>query len=123
MRKQYFFRSSDGGMLAWDVDRLVALSSGLSRKAILISSIRELDQGWAGEAAEHTWRGLLEHIKLIEAADLSYPIILSARGEVMDGMHRVAKAVHQGQTEIIAVQFAVDPAPDHVGLAPEALPY
>ena len=60
---------------------------------------------------------------MIEEADLSFPIILSSSGAVMDGMHRVAKAAWQGRNEIEAVQFDEDPEPDHVGLGPKELPY
>ena len=56
-------------------------------------------------------------------ADLSVPIILSSNGTVMDGMHRIAKAVLQDKNDIEAVQFEKDPEPDHVGLSPEELPY
>jgi hypothetical protein len=66
---------------------------------------------------------MVEHIKLIEEADLSFPIILSASGAAMDGMHRSAKALLQGQEEIRAVQFDQDPEPDHIGLGPDELPY
>src|SRR5262245_43986829 len=123
MRKQYYFRSSDRGLLAWDVDRLVRLSSTLPRKLVQLRGIRELDDDWIGDGERPTWRALIEHMALIEAADLSFPIILSATGEVMDGMHRVAKAVLRGETEITAVQFSEDPEPDHVGLGPDDLPY
>jgi hypothetical protein len=123
MRKQYFFRRSHRGLLAWDVDRLVQLSGNLGRRRIPLSSIRELDQAWSGDDEHQTWRGLLEHIKLIDQADLSFPIILSVSGEVMDGMHRVVKAAQQGLVEIEAVQFAHDPEPDYIGLTPEELPY
>jgi hypothetical protein len=123
VRKQYFFRPSSRGLLAWDVDRLVRLSSHLPRKQIPLSSIRELDAVWCGDDEPPTWRGLLEHMRLIEEADLAFPIILSASGAVMDGMHRVAKAVQQGRTDIEAVQFAEDPEPDYVGLGPKELPY
>ena len=41
----------------------------------------------------------------------------------MDGMHRVAKALLMGESEIRAVQFEVDPQPDHVGRRPSELPY
>src|SRR5687767_11001747 len=96
MRKQYFFRPSNQGLLAWDVDHLIQLSNNLPKKRIPLSSIRELDQVWASDDQHQTWRGLLEHLKLIDQADLSFPIILSASGEVMDGMHRVVKAARQG---------------------------
>lgn len=123
MRKQYYFRSSSRGLLTWDVDRLVQLSSHLPRKSIPLSEIRELDEDWFGEDERPTWRALLEHMRLIEEADLSFPIILSASGAVMDGMHRVAKVALQGRHAIDAVQFDVDPEPDHVGLGPNELAY
>ena len=123
MRKQYYFRPSPHGLLSWDVDRLVQLSSQFPRKRIPLSDIRELDEAWSGEGGQQTWRALLEHLRLIDEAELSFPIILSSDGEVMDGMHRVAKAVLQGQMDIEAVQFERDPEPDHVGLGPEELPY
>jgi hypothetical protein len=123
MRKQYYFRHSSRGLLAWDVDRLVRLSSELPRKSIKLGDIRELDEEWHCDADRPTWRDLIEHVNLIQAADLSFPIILSATGSVMDGMHRVAKAVMRGDREITGVQFDEDPEPDHVGRGPEELPY
>ena len=123
MRKQYFFRPSSRGLLAWDVDRLVELSSHLPRKQIPLSTIRELDEVWFSDDEPLTWRVLLEHMRLIGEADLAFPIILSASGAVMDGMHRVAKAVQQGRTGIEAVQFDEDPEPDYVGRGPKELPY
>lgn len=123
MRKQYYFQHSDHGLLAWDVDRLIELTSGLPRKWVPLGQIRELDEEWFGEDERPTWRALLEHVRLIEEADLSYPIILSASGAVMDGMHRVAKTLLEGGSGIEAVQFDEDPEPDHVGLGPADLPY
>jgi hypothetical protein len=123
VRKQYYFRPSSRGLLAWDVDRLVRLSTSLPRKRIALHQIRELDEAWFGEDEPPTWRALVEHVKLIEEADLSFPIILSSSGEVMDGMHRVAKAAAQGRNEIEAVQFDEDPTPDYVGVSPDQLPY
>jgi hypothetical protein len=102
---------------------LVQLSSTLPPKRVRLSDIRELDVSWADDPEPPTWRGLIEHVELIHAAELSFPIILSASGAVMDGMHRVAKAVLRGDTEIMAVQFDEDPEPDHVGLGPADLPY
>jgi hypothetical protein len=48
---------------------------------------------------------------LINEVDLSYPIILDSNRRVMDGMHRVAKALLQGNDVIEAVQFDSDPEP------------
>lgn len=123
MRKQYYFRPSPQGLLAWDVDRLVRLSSALPRKQVRLNEIRELTEARLGDSEPLTWRALLGHIRLIDEADLSFPIILSASGAVMDGMHRVAKAVREGRQNIDAVQFPRDPKPDYVGLGPDELPY
>jgi hypothetical protein len=123
MRKQYYFRPSDRGLLAWDVDRLVRLTADFPRRMVPLAAIVELDTPWAGDNDKASWRGFLEHVRLIEEADLAYPIILAADGAVMDGMHRVAKATLQGRTEIEAVRFTRDPEPDHVGRMPDELPY
>ena len=123
MRKQYDFPPSEQGILAWDVDRLIELSTQLPRRAVPLTAIRELDQDCHGDDERPTWRAMLEHIRLIDEADLAFPIILASNGAVMDGMHRVAKAVLHGRQEIEAVQFVNDPPPDHVGLGPSDLPY
>lgn len=123
MRKQYYFRPSAQGLLAWDVDNLVELTARFPRKQIPLSEIRELDEEWFGKDEPGTWRALLEHVRLMDEADLSFPIILAADGAVMDGRHRIAKAMRAGLDHIEAVQFEVDPPPDHIGLGPDELPY
>jgi hypothetical protein len=123
LRKQYYFRPSSRGLLAWDVDRLIQLSGHLPRKRVPLDEIRELDEDWFGEDERPTWRAMLEHVRLMEAADLSFPIILSASGDVMDGMHRVARAALEDRSGVDAVQFDEDPEPDYVGLGPTELPY
>jgi len=124
MRKQYYFRASARGLLAWDVDRLVALTQQFPRVEVPLARIRELDAPFASEHDDVlTWRSVAEHANLIQAADLNFPIILSSDGSVMDGMHRVAKAVLLGRTTIEAVQFTDDPAPDYIDVHPKELPY
>ena len=125
MRKQYHLRKSAAGLLAWDVDRLIALTADLAPRAVPLASIRELDEPFwfdgGGEAA--TCRAVADHARLINEADLRYPIILGADGRVMDGMHRVAKAYLEGREVIAALQLAVDPPPDFVGVDEAELPY
>ena len=122
MRKQYYFRPSEQGLLAWDVDRLIALSRDFPRRHVLLSAIRELDETWS-RSERPTWRALVGHADLINNADYSYPIILAADGRVMDGMHRVARALLHGKHQIEAVQFEQDPEPDFIGRQPDDLPY
>ena len=56
-------------------------------------------------------------------SDLAFPINLSSDGRIMDGMHRVCKALFENRTEIEAVRFVRDPAPDNIGVDPDDLPY
>lgn len=123
MRKQYYFRPSERGLLTWDVDRLIRLTRDYFRVCVPLTEIRELDEPFWSDADTPTWRGILEHIRLIEAADLSFAIILAPDGRVMDGMHRVAKAALLGRATIEAVQFTEDPEPDYIGVHPNELPY
>lgn len=121
MRKQYHFRPGAAGLRAWDIDRLVALAKHLEPQLVPVASILELDEPYWGEPM--TCRNVAEHARLINEADLGYPVILSSDGRIMDGMHRVLKALIQGQSHIRAVRFVIDPEPDFVGVDPDDLPY
>ena len=123
MRKQYYFRASPRGLLAWDVDRLVLLTRGLPIHPVPLGEIRELDEAVFGDDEPPTWRSFAAHVQLVEAAELAHPIIRGADGAVMDGMHRVVKALVEGREMIDAVQFLEDPSPDYVGRRPEELSY
>jgi len=121
MRKQYHFRPSVDGLRTGDIDRLVALSKNLKWQLVPVASIRELDESYWGERM--TCRNVAEHARLIEKADLGCPIILSSDGRIMDGMHRVLKALMLGESHIRAARFLTDPEPDFVGVDPDELPY
>jgi hypothetical protein len=123
MRKQYHSRLSDGRLLIWDVHRLVELAKALPVKTVALSSIRELDESFWFEGESPTCREVAVHARLIAETDRKFPIILSAEGRVMDGMHRVCKAFISNLTTISAVQFAVNPAPDYIDANIETLPY
>lgn len=125
MRRQYCLRKSDDGLRAWDVGRLIELSRNFSVKRISISQIHEVNEPYwfEHEQALPTCMDVLSHIRLIEETDLCYPIILGVDGRLMDGMHRVLKALLQGKETIDAVQFESMPEPDFVGVAVEDLPY
>lgn len=125
MRKQYHFRSSSQGLLAWDVDRLIALTTGLASEEIALCDIRELDEPYwyDAEGDVPTCRSIAEHMRLVQAADLSYPVIVCPDGRIMDGMHRVVKATLQGRTSVRAFRLPTMLAPDYTGVDPDDLPY
>ena len=65
-----------------------------------------------GKPAE-TARGLAEHIKRTNETNLDYPVIMDADGFIMDGWHRVVKALVEGRETIKAVRFEETPPPDY----------
>ena len=103
------------------MDRLVALAKHLQPQLVPVATIRELDEPYRSESM--TPRNLAEHARLIAEADFACPVILSSDGRVMDGMHRVLKALMQDKRYILAVRFAVDPPPDFENANPHDLPY
>ncbi len=125
MRSQYHFRQSPQGLRAWNIQRLVEISSTLPRERVPLSAIRELDEPyWSGDPAQSiTCRQIAEHARLIRDSDFSFPVILSSDGRVMDGMHRICKALLEGLSDIEAVLFLHDPEPDYLDIDPDDLPY
>jgi len=61
-----------------------------------------------------TPRQMAGHIKAVQNADLSKPIILCEDGSIMDGRHRVIKALVEGKPTVKAVRFDVTPEPCRV---------
>ena len=115
MRKQYHFRPSPGGLYAWDVERLVTLAEGLPSEEIPLDDLAEIDDNWwYAHESEPTVRSIVEHVRLMNEVDLAYPIIVDPAGRLMDGMHRVAKALLLGHTTISAKRLPALPEPDHV---------
>jgi hypothetical protein len=125
MRKQYFFAPSAHGFDAWDVDRLIRLSASLPVREVALVDIPDIDTAyWFGTGDEGmTVRHIVQHMRLVGEADPSYPIILSDDGRVMDGMHRIARALLEGRTSIRAVQLPDRPQPDYRDCHPDELPY
>ena len=125
MRKQYHFWPGEDGLDGWDVDRLVELSKDLPVAQIPLESIDEIDSVyWFDDRhARPTVRRVVDHVRMIEEVDLSHPIIRGHDGRVMDGMHRIAKALLEGRARIAAVQFDTHLEPDYRNCRPEDLPY
>ena len=58
-----------------------------------------------------TLREMVTHMKAVNAADLKKPVILDEDGELMDGRHRLMKAMLIGAKTIKAVRFDENPSP------------
>jgi hypothetical protein len=125
MRKQYHLWPSAAGFDAWDVGRLITVSRDLPVHAVRVDEVGEVDAAYWFDAgtAPPTVRAVVEHARLMLAADLSFPVILGPDGRVMDGMHRIARAMLEGRTEVSAVRFLALPDPDYRDCQPADLPY
>lgn len=110
-----------GSLYVWEAERLWQLSKNLPIKTVPLASITNFDEvcWFHANKTKPTCRAVAAHAKRIYEADLSYPIILSANGMMMDGMHRVAKAWILGMEDIRAVQFLADPPADQILAMPE----
>jgi hypothetical protein len=124
VRRQYHFWPGRKGLDAWDVDRLISLSESLPVVEVPVDAIGEVDTVyWFDHVHVPTVRAVIDHARLMQQVDLSYPVILGRDGRVMDGMHRIARAILEGRPTIAAVQFRHDPAPDFTDCDPADLPY
>ncbi|MBF5006583.1 hypothetical protein ISG32_20220 [Diaphorobacter sp. NR2-3-3-1] len=123
MRQQYHIRHDAEGSRIWDVHGLVRLARDLPVQRALLSDIRELDEPYWFDAHHPTTREIIDHMRLVQQTDLAYPIILCPDGRVMDGMHRVCKAVLEGGTDIAAVRLPTMPEPDYRNVSLDSLPY
>lgn len=125
MRKQYHLWPGEKGLDAWDIDKLIRLSAGLPVREVPLDTLRDVDTDYSfnGSMEVATVRKVVEHMRLIQEVDPSYPIILGVDGRVMDGMHRIARALLVGRSTIAAVQFELQPEPDYRNCRPRDLPY
>ena len=95
---------ADGGR--YSVSELIHKSKGLPTLEI------PLDHLYIGYGlGEMDLRKLVSHMKMTIEADMDYPIILDPDGTIMDGRHRVARALLEGRETIKAVRLVDMPPP------------
>lgn len=93
----------------WHVPRLIQLAKDLPVMDI------PLDHLYVYQKYEKlTLREMVMHMKAVMVADLSKPIILDEDGEIMDGRHRIMKALLEGKETIKGVRFDENPSPCEV---------
>lgn len=97
------------GRHTWSVARLFELARGL---LVMDVPLNHLNVYYTYDKL--TLREMVTHMKAVNDADLSMPIILDEDGELMDGRHRVMKAMLAGATTIKAVRFDENPTPCQV---------
>lgn len=119
-RRRTHSKVRDGKRLIWYTENLWPLTAGLPVFDLPLESVK----AWTGAPAldEDCWFGghpatlreVAKHSARIQAASLEHPIILNFDGSLMDGGHRLCKALLEGHETIRAVQFVAMPPPDEV---------
>ena len=97
------------GRHQWSVPRLFELARALP---VMNVPLNHLSVAHFYERL--TMREMVSHMQAVNAADLSFPIILDEDGELMDGRHRLMKSMLNGHETILAVRFEINPEPDRV---------
>ena len=98
----------------WFVPRLWELSENLTAKRVKISSLSPSNFSTIWFKKSPTFTQVLQHMQDVLTVDLRYPIILDPSGNIMDGYHRVTKALLLGKKTILVKQFDELPLPDKI---------
>ena len=87
----YGEKRSDGSTPFWRMPTIWAMAEGKPSTLVSIESLNILDEVvWFGgpKNVQPTVRRIARHARDILDADLSYPIIMTRSGDVLDGAHR-----------------------------------
>lgn len=98
------------GRKHWDVNTLWKASEGLPVFKIPLAAIDLELKPWAIP----DFLSILYHVERINKVGFEYPVIMNPDGHIIDGWHRIAKAILKGRKYINAVRFNVMPEPDEV---------
>ncbi len=100
------------GTNEWRVADLWQAAASVPVEALALSDLSEVTclSGWWWEP-EPTFVNFVDHCRRVLDADLAYPILLGPRGEVLDGMHRIAKAMVHDVENILVQRLATMPEP------------
>ena len=104
-KKSSTYFSFQDGNLIYAVEDLWKVAKNLPIEEIPLVDIRISTIGGGGYT---------KHIKRVQKADLSYPIIILEDNWVADGMHRVIKALMRGEETIKAVRIIKMPKPREI---------
>lgn len=100
----------DGGN-RWSVASLVESAKGLEPFDLPLCAIY-IGSGVFNPVTSA--KELAEHVMRVNSVDTSHPVILDAEGFIMDGWHRVVRALVEGRETIEAVRFVETPPPHFV---------
>lgn len=92
----------------WSVSRLHELAKNLTPFEAPLDAL----DIW--QKYDLTLREVVMHAAAFMDADMEHPIILDEDGCLMDGRHRIMRAIYEGRDKILVVRFDENPAPCRV---------
>jgi hypothetical protein len=101
---------SDDGKV-WTVTNLIARAKDLEPFDLPLAAIYSGSEVWSPVGSAY---GIAHHVRRALDVNTEYPIILCQRGFIMDGWHRVLRALIDGKATIKAVRFEETPPYDYL---------
>lgn len=101
------FRS---GSRVWIVANLIEHAKGLPVFDLPLAAVHSGCQVWAPITSPYEFA---QHMRRVVDVDTSHPVILDQEGFIMDGWHRVARALLDRKASIPAVRFETTPPADY----------
>lgn len=97
------------GKRYWAVTNLIELARDLPVFELPLCAVHVGTHVWTPiESAKQ----LAEHVRRVMDVDTTRPVILDDEGFIMDGWHRVVRAMIDGRSTIPAVRFEETPPPN-----------
>ena len=94
----------------WYVTNLIDRAKDLVPFDIPLSGIYSGVEVWSPVSSAYD---LAKQMRRVLDVNTEYPVILDEKGFIMDGWHRVTRALIDGKPTIKAVRFDKTPAPDY----------
>jgi hypothetical protein len=95
----------------WTVTNLIARAKDLEPFDLPLAAIYTGVNVWTATGSAY---GIAFHVRRAMDVDTSYPVILCEEGFIMDGWHRVLRALIDGKPTIKAVRFSKTPPHDYL---------
>ena len=103
-------RFISGGKV-WVVTNLIERAKELVPFDLPLAAVYTGSEVWTPVGSAYRMAG---HMRRALDVDTTYPIILDEEGFIMDGWHRVLRALIDGKATIKAVRFAKTPPHDYL---------
>lgn len=96
---------------AWSVARLIKLTEDIDPIDVPVAILSRWYWPWEDNFKLDDF---ISHVKRVQESDLSIPILIAPDGSIVDGMHRICKAVLNGDTTIKAKYISKLPECDEI---------